>query len=67
MKTVAITAGFTGYPAGKKRHFAKGDEPELSNEFADLLVDKGLARELPAKAAPAHHSAPVADHLKDDK
>lgn len=59
MKTVEIMAGFTGYPNGKdKRHFAKGESPELANDFADLIVGKGLAREKPAttptpKAVPA--------------
>ena len=54
MKTVEITAGFTGYPNGKdKRHFAKGETPELSDVFADLIVGKGLARENPATTAPA--------------
>jgi hypothetical protein len=47
-ESVEITKGFTGYPNGKnKRHFAKGESPELSNDYADLLVEKGLGREVP--------------------
>ncbi|WP_173087372.1 hypothetical protein [Devosia sp. 1635] len=49
MKTVAILAGFTGYPNGKKRHFAQGEEPEIADAYADMIVGKSLAREVPAK------------------
>lgn len=59
MKTVEITSDFSGYPNGKdERRFAQGEEPELSNDFAELLIKKGLAREPkpatkpPAKVAP---------------
>ena len=53
MKTVHITEPFTGYPNGKdKRDFAVGEEPELSNEYADLIVGKGLARGLTSRAEP---------------
>lgn len=61
MKTVRITAGaddgyaegFDGYPNEKDvRHFAPGEEVELSNDYADLLVAKGLAKETGAKAPP---------------
>lgn len=51
MKSVEITVGFTGYPSGKKRHFAKGETPELANDYADLIVGKGLAREKPDHSA----------------
>lgn len=51
MKTVQIIEPFTGYPNGKdKRDFVVNEEPELSNEYADLLIGKDLARELPARA-----------------
>lgn len=46
MKTVRILEGFHAYPNGKRREFAAGDEPELANDFADLLVGKGLADEV---------------------
>jgi hypothetical protein len=50
MKTVHILEPFTGYPNGKsKRDFAKGEEPELSNEYADLVIAKGHAREAVAE------------------
>jgi hypothetical protein len=64
MKTVEITTAFTGYPNDKKRHFAKGEEPELANDFADMIIGKGLAREKPA--APAKPAASPAK-AKDDK
>ena len=51
MKTVRIKEAFTGYPGGKRRDFAIGEEPELPNEFADLIIGKGHAEELTAKAA----------------
>lgn len=51
MKTIHITEAFAGYPNGKnKRDFAVGEEPELSNEYADLIVGKGLGREITSKA-----------------
>ncbi|MGQ4273396.1 hypothetical protein [Terrihabitans sp. B22-R8] len=53
MKTVHILEPFTGYPSGKKRAFAKGEEPELPNDFADLIVKKGHARELTLGDKPA--------------
>lgn len=46
MKTVRISEGFHAYPNGKKRDFAEGETPELSNDFADLIVGKGLATEV---------------------
>ena len=52
MKAVEITAPFTGYPNGKKREFAAGEKPELANDYADLIVGKELARELPAEIKP---------------
>lgn len=46
MKTVVITAAFDGYPDGRtKRPFVAGEEPTLSDTYADLLIGKGLARE----------------------
>lgn len=54
MKTVRILEDFDGYPTGKdERRFTIGEEPELSNEYADLLISKGLAKEVSTtKAAP---------------
>ncbi|WP_342152317.1 hypothetical protein [Methylorubrum sp. SB2] len=62
MKTVTILSDFSFYPNGKdERAFRTGEEPELSNEHADLLIGKGLARlkgsdaktTTPTKAEPA--------------
>jgi hypothetical protein len=57
MKTIQITAGHTGYPNGKRRHFAKGEEVEVADAYADLIIGKQLGREKPAaspaKAVPA--------------
>lgn len=56
MKTVTILSDFSSYPNGKvERAFREGEEPELSNEHADLLIAKGLARETKGttKAVPA--------------
>ncbi|ODT50262.1 hypothetical protein [Devosia sp. 63-57] len=41
MKRVEIAVGFTGYPNGKRRHFAKGETPILADAYADLVVGKG--------------------------
>ncbi|KQQ13282.1 hypothetical protein ASF53_13995 [Methylobacterium sp. Leaf123] len=55
MKTVTILSDFSSYPNGKdERVWKTGEEAELSNEHADLLVGKGLAKEAKAaKPAPA--------------
>lgn len=52
MKTVEIIETFTGYPSGAKRSFAAGETVEVPNDFADLIIQKGHAREAKA-AAPA--------------
>ena len=58
MKTVEITQTFTGYPNEKdKRVFTEGEEAELSNDYADLVIGKGLARE---KVAPPTTKAAAA-------
>lgn len=65
MKTVTILSDFSSYPNGKdERAFRDGETPELSNEHADLLIAKGLAREAKGttKAAPT----PAASDKKDD-
>lgn len=46
MRSVHILEPFTGYPSGKKRDFDIGEEPEVPNDFADLIVGKGHAREI---------------------
>lgn len=59
MKTVTITGDFDGYPQGSKEGsrretFRSGEERELPAAFADLLLDKGLAKlkaERPARPA----------------
>lgn len=51
MKTVTITETFDGYPDGpdgKKRRFVAGETPSLDPDYADLLIGKGLAAELPS-------------------
>lgn len=71
MKTVTILSDFSSYPNGKdERAFRTGEEPELSNEHAELLIGKGLARlkgsdaktATPTKAEPA----PAAEFEKKD-
>jgi len=66
MKTVHITEPFAGYPNGKKREFTKGEELELSNDYADLIVGKGLGREMsaPAEAKP---TAVVSDEAREPR
>lgn len=66
MKTVTILSNFSSYPNGKvERVFREGEESELSNEHADLLIAKGLARETKGttEAAPAPAAEP---EKKDD-
>ena len=47
MKTIRITETFDGFPNGKDEvRFTKGEEPTVSNAFADLITGKGLATEI---------------------
>lgn len=62
MKTIAILTSFDGYPSGaatgsKPATYAEGDKPEVPDDFADLIVRKGLAIEIPHKAPPAEPRA----------
>lgn len=59
MKTVRITETFDGFPNGKDEvRFIKGEEPTVSDAFADLIVGKGLAKEIadPATKSTAKES-----------
>ena len=51
MRTIRIREGFHAYPNSKRRDFAAGEELELANDFADLIVGKGLADEVDKAAA----------------
>lgn len=51
MKTVRILIGHEGYPSGRKRIFRKGAEPSLPDDYAALVVGKGLAEEVGADPA----------------
>lgn len=54
MRQVEITENFTGYPDDKaRRRFLAGETPNLAEAYADMLVEKGLAKDVPAKAEPA--------------
>ncbi|WP_232629162.1 hypothetical protein [Methylobacterium sp. Leaf118] len=71
MKTVQILSDFSSYPNGKdERVFKTGEEPELSNEHADLLIAKGLAREAKGDGAkpsiPKTEPAAAEPEQKDD-
>ncbi|SFL18601.1 hypothetical protein [Methylorubrum salsuginis] len=70
MKTVTILSDFSSYPNGKdERAFRTGEEPELSNEHADLLIGKGLARLKGSDAKPSTtkaEPAPAAEVEKKD-
>lgn len=60
MKTIRILESFDGFPNGKdEKRFTKGDEPEVSNEYAKLLIDKGLAKEIDVKAPEPASPAPT--------
>ncbi len=55
MKTVIVTEDFVGYPQGAKegskaQSFTKGQEVEVNATFADLIIEKGHAREKPPSA-----------------
>ena len=63
MKTVEIVRTFDGYPTGKdERRFTAGEQPELSNDYADLIIAKGLAREAKATTKAAAPAKPKDDH-----
>jgi len=41
---IRIVSEFWGYPAGTKRRFVVGEEPnDISAAYAEMLVGKGLA------------------------
>ncbi|MDV2987007.1 UNVERIFIED_CONTAM: hypothetical protein Q9R58_22110 [Methylobacteriaceae bacterium AG10] len=62
MKTVEILRTFDGYPTGKdERRFTAGEQPELSNEYAALLIAKGLAKEAGASTKAAAPAKPKDD------
>lgn len=47
MKTLRITETFDGFPNGKDEvRFTKGEEPTVSDAFAELIIGKGLAKEI---------------------
>jgi hypothetical protein len=56
MKTIHVKQDFEGYPHGGKEgekavKFVTGQEIEVSDAFADMVVDKGHARLVDAPAA----------------
>ncbi|HVI28855.1 hypothetical protein [Hansschlegelia sp.] len=66
MKTVRITESFTGYPAGKKRSFTAGEEVQVANDFAELIVGKGHAKEIEGSPAPTPKPGKPAADTKGD-
>lgn len=46
MRTVKITETFDGYPNGKRVTYEKGDEVEVADAFADLIIEKGHAKDV---------------------
>ena len=75
MKTVIVTEDFVGYPQGAKegskaQSFTKGQEVEVNATFADLIIDKGHAREKPTSApepAPADTGSKGTTTKRDTK
>ncbi len=75
MKTVIVTEDFVGYPQGAKegskaQSFTKGQEAEVNATFADLIIEKGHAREKPTSApepAPAETAAKGTTTKRDTK
>ncbi|TDR90292.1 hypothetical protein [Enterovirga rhinocerotis] len=61
MRVVKITEDFTGYPSGRKRAFEKGQVVEVPDDFADLAIGKGHAKEPEPKVEerPAPEAAPA--------
>lgn len=66
MKTVKIAESFTGYPQGAKEgsqpvEYLKGQEVEVNDAFAELIVGKGHATlaDVPAKASSRPTSSTV--------
>lgn len=63
MRTIKAVEPFTGYPSGRKRSFEKGQEVEVPDDFADLVIGKGHAKE----AEPKEEAAPVAPAKRSAK
>ncbi|MBA4219934.1 MAG: hypothetical protein C0458_04305 [Methylobacterium sp.] len=54
MKSIIILESFDGYPGGERRSFVAGAVEDLADDYADLIVGKGLGREASSEtAAPA--------------
>lgn len=56
MKTIYIDQAFTGYPGGAKEgskhvNYREGDVVEVNNDFAAMVIEKGLAHEASATEA----------------
>lgn len=63
MRTIKITKTFDGYPNGKtKQTFLAGEEIEVSDAYAKLILDKGYGTEK-ASAGPqaSHPTEPAKD------
>lgn len=66
MKTVKVLENFEGWPTGTAPvNYVAGEEVEVSNDFADLIVGKGHAKEVVRKAAAADEEAPKASGKKE--
>jgi hypothetical protein len=63
MKTIKILETFDGYPNGTRVTFTEGDEVEVAATYANLLIEKGHAREVgrttTKAAAPKEEPAPT--------
>lgn len=63
MKTITPTGSFDGYPSGNLRKFVEGVQAEVPDDYADILIGKGLATDLGA----ASTSSPSPGDLQPDK
>lgn len=45
MRVVEILGDFDGYPDGVKTTFRVGETSNLPSDYADMLIEKGLAKQ----------------------
>ncbi len=69
MKNVQITKDFEGYPNGsgegiKRSYFKIGEEHSLKDDYADLVIKEGLAKEV--KKAPKEEPKETVKEEKKD-
>jgi len=54
---VRITVDFSGYPEGTRVDYRAGSEVDLAEDYASLIIAKGLAEKVKAPRKPKSEAA----------